>query len=119
MSATNKYRPLRSYADPLLLKNDPRLTDQDYDAAILFHALSDPTRVAIIRLIRTNNGVCDRSVIAEETGIFDSRLTFHLAKLKKCGLIRMERGTGRNGRATRYHLIDRALELTKKYAAEL
>lgn len=63
------------------------LTDQlDLDrAAALFHALSDPTRLAVLDLLRGGERcVCE---LQEETEAAQSRLSFHLKVLKEAGLV--------------------------------
>lgn len=67
-------------------------------AAELFHALSDETRVGIVR--RLQNG---EKCVCELTDVLDaaqSRLSFHLKVLKDAGLVHDRR----DGRWIHYHL---------------
>lgn len=58
-------------------------------AARRFHALSDPTRLRILEMLRHGERcVCDLTA-ALETG--QSRLSFHLKTLKDAGILRDER----------------------------
>jgi ArsR family transcriptional regulator len=59
-----------------------RKTDR---AVILFHALSDATRLAIIEMLRGGEQcVCD---LQAELGAAQSRLSFHLKVLRDAGLV--------------------------------
>lgn len=55
--------------------------------AALFHALSEPLRLQILELLRTQElCVCD---LAEKLGgVAQSKLSFHLKTLKEAGLVR-------------------------------
>ncbi len=61
-------------------------TDLDLDrAAQLFHALSDPTRLAVIEMLRDGERcVCE---LQDELTAAQSRLSFHLRVLKDAGLV--------------------------------
>ncbi|MGI8844072.1 MAG: ArsR/SmtB family transcription factor [Gemmatimonadaceae bacterium] len=61
-------------------------TDPDIDrAAELFHALSDPTRLAVLHLLRGGERcVCE---LQDEIDAAQSRLSFHLKVLKEAGLV--------------------------------
>jgi ArsR family transcriptional regulator len=62
------------------------------DAARLFHALSDETRLEILQRLRSDEQcVCD---LMDSLGASQSRLSFHLKVLKEAGLIR-DRPEGR------------------------
>lgn len=53
--------------------------------AALFHALSDPTRLAVLELLREGERcVCELQVEIEAS---QSRLSFHLRVLKDAGLV--------------------------------
>lgn len=73
--------------------------------ARLFHALSDPTRLRILEMLRAGEHcVCDL------TGALDaqqSRLSFHLRTLKEAGLVTDRR----EGRWSFYALRPQALDL--------
>jgi ArsR family transcriptional regulator len=54
-------------------------------AAQLFHALSDPTRLAILEMLRAGERcVCE---LQDELAAAQSRLSFHLRVLKESGLV--------------------------------
>lgn len=51
-----------------------------------FHALSEPLRVQVLELLRTQElCVCD---LCEHLGVTQSKLSFHLKTLKEAGLVR-------------------------------
>ena len=61
-------------------------------AAGLFHALSDPTRIAVLEMLRDGERcVCE---LQEELDAAQSRLSFHLRVLKDAGLV-IDRKEGR------------------------
>jgi ArsR family transcriptional regulator len=73
------------------------------EAAAAFHALSDPTRLQLIELLRHGERcVCD---LSEALGAAQSRLSFHLKTLKEAGLVRDRR----DGRWVYYRLADDAV----------
>lgn len=77
---------------------------QDLDRAVaLFHALSDPTRLSILELLREGElCVCELQV---ELAAAQSRLSFHLRVLREAGLV-----TGRReGRWSYYSIVPEAL----------
>ena len=54
-------------------------------AAQLFHALSDPTRLSVLELLRWGERcVCE---LQDEIDAAQSRLSFHLKVLKEAGLV--------------------------------
>jgi ArsR family transcriptional regulator, arsenate/arsenite/antimonite-responsive transcriptional repressor len=54
-------------------------------AALLFHALSDPTRLSVMEMLRDGERcVCE---LQDELGAAQSRLSFHLRVLKDAGLV--------------------------------
>ena len=74
------------------------------DTARLFHALSDPTRLRVVELLRHGERcVCDLTEAAEAA---QSRLSFHLKVLKDAGLV----SDRREGRWIYYQLRPEALE---------
>jgi ArsR family transcriptional regulator len=74
------------------------------ETARLFHALSDPTRLRIVQLLRHGERcVCD---LAEAADAAQSRLSFHLRVLKDAGLL-VDR---REGRWVYYQLRQEALD---------
>ena len=76
--------------------------DLEHTAA-LFHALADPTRLAIVERLRTGERCVCELTDALETG--QSRLSFHLRTLKDAGLLRDRR----QGRWVYYALDETAL----------
>jgi ArsR family transcriptional regulator len=72
-------------------------------AAELFHALSDPTRLTILDLLREGERcVCE---LQAEIDAAQSRLSFHLKVLKEAGLVRDRR----EGRWSYYALASQTL----------
>jgi len=77
-----------------------------------FHALSDPTRLEIVRfLTRGEHCVCE---LMSHVGAAQSRLSFHLKTLKDAGIV-LDR---REGRWVYYRLNPRALEEIGTFARE-
>lgn len=73
-------------------------------AARLFHALSDPTRLAILDLLSAGEHcVCDLQTALEAA---QSRLSFHLRTLREAGLVTDRR----EGRWAYYALVPSALD---------
>ena len=78
-----------------------------------FHALSDPTRLQILAMLRYGERcVCDLTD-ALESG--QSRLSFHLKTLKDAGLVQDRR----DGRWAYYRLTEGALEGLQDQLGEL
>jgi ArsR family transcriptional regulator len=72
-------------------------------ASRLFQALSDETRLRIVRMLSGGERcVCD---LQEGVGAYQSRLSFHLKKLKDAGLV----ADRRDGRWVYYTLRPEAL----------
>jgi ArsR family transcriptional regulator, arsenate/arsenite/antimonite-responsive transcriptional repressor len=73
-------------------------------ASRLFHALSDETRLRIVQMLtRGECCVCD---LQEGVGAYQSRLSFHLKKLKEAGLV----SDRKEGRWVYYTLHSEVLE---------
>jgi ArsR family transcriptional regulator, arsenate/arsenite/antimonite-responsive transcriptional repressor len=73
-------------------------------AAECFHALSDPTRVAILAELRGGEQcVCD---LVDTLGVAQSLLSFHLKTLKAAGFV----SDRREGRWSYYTLLREALD---------
>lgn len=71
--------------------------------ALLFHALSDPTRLELVRMLaRGERCVCE---LTGAMGAAQSRLSFHLKTLKSAGLVTDRR----DGRWVYYSLNAAAL----------
>lgn len=87
---------------------------QDFDSAQVaraFHALSDQTRLRIVRELACGECcVCD---LQGELGAAQSRLSFHLKVLKEAGLV----ADRRNGRWSYYSLDPAALEAMREFLA--
>lgn len=74
------------------------------DTARLFHALSDPTRLRIVELLRHGERcVCD---LTDAAAAAQSRLSFHLRVLKDAGLV----SDRREGRWIYYEIRRDALD---------
>src|SRR5689334_6558899 len=83
-----------------------RLNTELERAAELFHALSDPTRLSILRRLRMGERcVCD---LTDALDAAQSRLSFHLKVLKEAGLV----ADRREGRWMYYTLNTDALAET-------
>lgn len=77
--------------------------------ARLFQALSDETRLLIVQLLaRGEHCVCD---LQEAVGVYQSRLSFHLRKLKDAGLV----SDRKEGRWVYYALQPEALEAMRAF----
>ena len=89
------------------------LDTQAAQAAAVFHALSDPTRIAILRqLTRGEQCVCE---LTDITGAAQSRLSFHLKTLRDAGLV-LDR---REGRWVYYSLNQSTLDSAVEFAEGL
>lgn len=79
-------------------------TAPDLDRAVmLFHALSDATRLAIVEMLRGGEQcVCD---LQAQLDAAQSRLSFHLRVLKEAGLV----ADRREGRWSYYRLVPDAI----------
>jgi ArsR family transcriptional regulator len=72
-------------------------------AVALFHALSDPIRLSILRMLRGGERcVCD---LQDDLGLAQSKLSFHLRVLKDAGLVTDRR----EGRWAYYEIVPGAL----------
>lgn len=79
----------------------------------LFHALSDETRIAIVkRLASGEKCVCDLQDLLDAA---QSRLSYHLKTLKDAGLI----SDRREGRWVHYSLVPGALETLSDFVQGL
>jgi len=80
-------------------------------AARWFHALSDETRLEIVRLLsHSERCVCE---LQDAVGAAQSRLSFHLKSLKDAGLV----SDRREGRWVYYSLNRHALDAIAAFAA--
>jgi ArsR family transcriptional regulator len=77
-----------------------------------FHALSDPTRLAVLRQLATGECcVCD---LQGEVGAAQSRLSFHLKVLKEAGVVTDRK----NGRWSYYALNPDVLEAMRAFLTD-
>ncbi len=82
-----------------------RATSLDFErAARVFHALSEPTRLRLVDLLRGGERCVCELTDALETG--QSRLSFHLKALKDAGIV-LDR---RDGRWVHYRLNQERVE---------
>jgi ArsR family transcriptional regulator len=89
------------------------IADRRSDAARLFHALSDETRLAIVERLRGGElCVCDLTDLLEAA---QSRLSFHLKVLRDAGLVRDRR----EGRWVYYALDPAAFDAAADAVAAL
>lgn len=81
--------------------------------AAIFHALSDETRLAVVRRLRDGERcVCD---LMDEVDAAQSRLSFHLKVLLEAGIV----GCRREGRWAFYWLRPEAFEETRDAVRDL
>ena len=93
-----------------MLVNMPATTIK---TAALFHALSDETRVEIVRLLSHGERcVCE---LTDALDVAQSRLSFHLKTLKDAGLIHDRR----EGRWMYYALDSDALATMREFLGEV
>ncbi len=77
-----------------------------------FHALSDPLRIQVLELLRSQElCVCD---LCEHLGTTQSKLSFHLKTLKEAGLVRARQ----QGRWIYYSLNLPQFVVLEQYLAE-
>ena len=78
-----------------------------------FHAIAEPTRLGIVRQLTTGERcVCDLQGDMEAE---QSRLSFHLKKLKDAGIV----SDRRDGRWVYYSLVPEALEEMRAFLGEV
>ncbi len=96
-------------ATAALLATDRRL----HQAAGLFHALSDETRLAVLEMLRGGERcVCE---LQDELDAAQSRLSFHLKVLKEAGLVRDRK----EGRWSYYSLVPETLAVAHDVVRQL
>lgn len=79
----------------------------------LFQAFSDETRLEIVRMLSHGERcVCD---LQEAVGAYQSRLSFHLKKLKDAGVV----SDRREGRWVYYTLRPEALEVMRGFLSAM
>lgn len=85
----------------------------DDRAVTLFHALSDATRIAILRMLRGGERcVCE---LQDELAAAQSRLSFHLRVLKDAGLV----SDRREGRWSYYRIVPDSLAEVHDLAVDM
>src|SRR5688500_10516428 len=101
------------YIEPMASRRHLAPASALADRARLFHALSDETRLAILRLLQHGERcVCD---LQEDLEAAQSRLSFHLKVLRDAGLVRDRK----EGRWSFYTLnADRVADIAR-YAEDL
>ena len=78
-----------------------------------FQAVAEKTRLRIVQLLTGGERcVCE---LQEELGAAQSRLSFHLKKLKDAGVV----SARRDGRWVHYSLVPEALEGMRAYLGEV
>ncbi|MDX2192153.1 MAG: metalloregulator ArsR/SmtB family transcription factor [Gemmatimonadales bacterium] len=88
-------------------------TAPSHAAARQFHALSDPTRLHILELLRGGERcVCE---LTDALGAAQSRLSFHLKTLRDAGLVQDRK----EGRWVYYALVPEAIEALQAAIGEL
>ena len=83
------------------------------EAATLFHALSDPTRLAILRTI--GDAECCVADLETALGAAQSRVSFHLRVLREAGVV----ADRREGRQVFYRLLPEACACAQAVTAAL
>jgi DNA-binding transcriptional ArsR family regulator len=71
-----------------------------------FKALSDPTRMRLIKLLRASDGALCVNALAHNLGVTQSAVSQHLRVLRQAGLVRGER----RGHFVHYLLDDDGLQ---------
>ncbi len=88
------------------------LTKTPNDIVSGFHALSDPIRIQVLELLRSQElCVCE---LCEYLGVTQSKLSFHLKTLKEAGLVRARQ----DGRWIYYSLNLPQFVVLEQYLAE-
>ena len=88
-------------------------TTRNEQLVTLFHALSDETRLAIVkRLAGGERCVCDLQDLLDAA---QSRLSYHLKTLKDAGLV----ADRKDGRWVHYSLVPGALETLSGFIGEM
>ncbi|WP_206682711.1 ArsR/SmtB family transcription factor [Chthonobacter albigriseus] len=88
------------------------MAKHDFDLSLVFHALADPTRRAI--LTRLSAGPAPVKALAEPTGLSLPTVMRHLSVLEEAGLI----ATAKDGRVRTCALVPEALALPRTWLDE-
>ena len=86
--------------------------DEIEQLAEVFKALSDPTRMRLVKLLRESGGALCVNALAHKLGVTQSAVSQHLRVLRQAGLVDGERC----GHFVHYSLDDAGLE---EYKAKL
>lgn len=90
-----------------------RMADTQAEVAGLFHALSDPTRLDILRRLRRGERcVCE---LMDAMDAAQSRLSFHLKVLRDAGLV----SSRRDGQWMYYTIVPSAVEPLRDFLGDL
>ena len=93
--------------------SDPASTRTESDLVQRFQAVAEETRLSIVRLLAGGERcVCE---LQEELGAAQSRLSFHLRKLRDAGLV----DDRRDGRWVYYRLVPEALDEMRQALGQL
>jgi ArsR family transcriptional regulator, arsenate/arsenite/antimonite-responsive transcriptional repressor len=97
------------HIQPVPTQTAPSLTD----AARLFHALSDETRLGILEMLRQGERcVCD---LQGELDAAQSRLSFHLKVLREAGLVTDRK----EGRWSYYAIVPESLAAAHDFVVDM
>lgn len=67
------------------------MTDKVEELAEIFKALSDPTRLKLVKLLNKHEGALCVNALAHRLGVTQSAASQHLRVLRQAGLVRSER----------------------------
>ena len=119
-AAVSRAEPLRTldpdltYA-PILMYRPSMANDTLQNEALLqrFQAVAEETRFSVVQLLAGGERcVCE---LQDELGAAQSRLSFHLRKLKEAGVV----SDRRDGRWVYYSLVPEALEEMRSFLGEV
>jgi DNA-binding transcriptional ArsR family regulator len=84
--------------------------DEIEKLAGIFKALSEPTRLRMVNLLRKNDGALCVNALSQRLGATQSAISQHLRTLRQTGLVRGER----RGQFVHYLIDKKVLEQYKK-----
>lgn len=85
------------------------MPNQNVELRLVFQALSDPTRMAVIE--RLSRGSAAMSALAEPFDMALPSFSEHLDKLEECGLVR----SSKSGRVRTYELAPKKLKAAERW----
>ena len=88
--------------------------DKIKELSEVFKALSDPTRLNLVKLLNDQEGALCVNALARELGVSQSAVSQHLRVLRQVGLVTGER----RGSSVHYSLSQDGLELYKSRVLE-